>query len=130
MSLNRLPSPFALLRRPLAVWVALWVMVLAALAPAVTHAVEAGLDPSTADLCSATKGGTGAPEAVPGQAHTTEHCPQCVLGVERSAPLPTQPTNTPPARGAHERALHPLWVSVAARTVFGAPPRGPPLTTS
>lgn len=124
-------SLFAALRRPLTVWLALWVTLLAALAPTATHALQTWSDggPGSADLCSAAKPLNAATGASQGQTLTGEHCPLCVLSLERSAPPTAERGSLAPTQAGHEIALRPSWVSVCARELLAAAPRGPPATS-
>lgn len=125
-------SSLSALRRRLTVWLVLWVTVLAALAPAATHALEAlGDGVVTSDVCSASKPLSLSAGGAPGQEQlqASEHCSLCVLSLERAAPPSADPPTSVPTQADHESALRPSWVRVAARAVLAAAPRGPPATS-
>lgn len=147
------PHILARLRRPFAVWFAVWIALLGALAPTVSHAValSRGGAAGVIEICTSSgsrwlliqsSGTTVAPtdgatdtlfavDSKTGQesALSLNHCPFCLLSTDRVAPAP--------------HSLVHLFVVLgdspepAVRQAFffshhhppGAPPRGPPLVS-
>ena len=129
--------PFTPLRRPWAVWLAVWIAVLGALAPTVSHAVawsQGGAAPWV-EVC--TDSGMRWVDSSTGQ-HSTDspdgqesapslvHCPFCLLLTDRVAPAPQAWVHLFAVSGEQE--------APAIRQVFlffthfapTPPPRGPP----
>mgnify|MGYP000243998531 CR=1 FL=1 len=125
------------LRRPRAVWWAVLVAVLFAIAPTLSRALNFANPHSghNFEICSAQKLTTAAPDAVPsatgsptGQesATTLQHCPFCLHSADRLAPPPSLwpyplvvaggPQEMPAWQAVFFRKIHTLWLE----------PRGPP----
>ena len=129
------------LRRPLVVWLALWIALLGALVPTLSHAlVWAGGGTTLVEICTTTgqrwvvvdqvqADGAWRTSDAPGEpasAQGLNHCPFCLLSAERfSTPPPTQftpcvlPGQTVPQQS--RQVFAPLL-----SFVFAPPPRGPP----
>jgi len=116
-------------------WIACFAILLSALAPVISHAVQSTVPPGWIEICSVTgakmvRADDAAP-AKPGsdesQAHVFKHCPYCAVHTDH--------LGLPPAPLARV-ALMPLGFDVpelfllAPRTLFAwasAQPRAPPL---
>ena len=129
------------LRRPLVVWLALWIALLGALVPTLSHAlVWAGGGTTLVEICTNTGQRWVVPDQVqadgawrtseapgaPASAQGLNHCPFCLLSAERiSTPPPTHftpcvlPGQTVPPQS--RQVFAPLL-----SLVFAPPPRGPP----
>lgn len=136
------PSPLlTALRRPLLVWLALWIAWLGALVPTLSHAlVWAHGDAALVEICTTTgqrwvvveqaqaDGALRAADASgdPASAQGLKHCPFCLLSAERfSTPPPTQfPLFVLPGQAVPPRSRQ-GFVSLSS-FVFAPPPRGPP----
>jgi hypothetical protein len=146
-----------LLRRPVAVWLALCLALLGALAPTVSHALNGarGGNAGLIEVCTSngprwmalpgTTESTGNPQLGRTQASDStgavtlrpddplspavfEHCPFCLLLLDRAAP-PPQAWQMPLALAQASAAPMPLQVQYLP--VFYAhtpPPRGPPIS--
>jgi hypothetical protein len=113
----------------------LWLMVLAALAPAVSRALAAQRGGATVwvELCSSTGGlvrmqlpvdSPGTPGDAP--VHTgLDACAYCLLAAEAFAPLSPAATLLPLAWGTLARPRAPAWAPVCGRAPLAAA-RGPP----
>jgi len=125
------------LRRPWAVWLALLLVVFGALAPTLSHAVQAvrGDAGFGATVCSsgprwlalADASAPGAPDqGEPDRAGLMAHCPFCLLSAERLAAPPPAALpwrglpGTPPPPAAAAALIGP------ARPIAAAHSRGPP----
>ncbi len=122
---------FALLRLPLAVWLAVLIAVFSALAPTLSHAlVRSGASAGT-EICTSTGPrwlATNGPTESPGGQESVlslDHCPFCRLATEGAAPppavahlfvVPGEPL-APPLRPA---------VVFFTDVALTPPPRGPP----
>lgn len=89
--------PFARLRRPALVWLALLVAVFASLMPTIAHAKAIGTASPSMVYCTSTGvqevAGQMAPDSAAGQesAPAFEHCPFCLLHTDRALlPLHSQ----------------------------------------
>lgn len=122
---------FARRHRRFTVWIATLAVLLAALAPAVSHALAAARSPTALALCSTStaSGPLRSTAAEGGQGdtlHGLAHCPYCLFQVPVSGLPPATPAVAAPALPPHglpaafdaaPRRLH-AWVS--------ALPRAPP----
>jgi hypothetical protein len=114
-------------------WIAVLAILLAALAPALSHALASASGSQWVEICTAQgskwvqAGEDGAERGTPPSAHVLEHCPYCSLHaptlglplVQHLAALPLRLSHQVPlAFLAAPRTLH-AWVS--------AQPRAPPL---
>jgi hypothetical protein len=114
-------------------WLAILAMVMAALAPAVSHALGKSSPVTWAEICTtgskrvAVEGDAAGKNSVPGPAHLLEHCPFCSLhGAAMGMPpasdlaiaVVTLPAETP-AAFLHAARTQDVWVS--------AQPRAPPV---
>lgn len=137
-----MPSPLTTaLRRPLVAWLALWIALLGALLPTVSHAlVWARGDATLVEICTTTgqrwvvldhvqaDGAWRTADAPdePASAQGLNHCPFCLLSAERfSTPPPTQfPRFVLPGQAVPPQSRQ-GFVSLSS-FVFAPPPRGPP----
>jgi hypothetical protein len=100
--------------RRVAAWVAGWALLLAALAPAITHALQSARGVGWLEVCTA-RGSQGvqADPATPAQQHTHEHCVFCLLQAGRPAllpaagPSPGAMADDAPLPGSHAGATRP-----------------------
>lgn len=80
-------------------WIACFAILLSALAPAISHAVQRDAPAGWTEICSFTgaklvrldDGGSGKPEPGQSQAHVLEHCPYCALHVDALGLPPAAP---------------------------------------
>ena len=130
---------FALLRRPLTVWLAVLIAVFAALAPTLSHALvlaQRGMLPMM-EVCSSSGAhevaSTPATDATDGQksaplesASLVTHCPFCLLSTDRVAPAPHALVHLFAVLG--ESGPPTIWQAFFHATPFALtpPPRGPP----
>jgi len=138
------------LRRPWAVWLALCVAVLGALAPPLSHALHAtrGQSSQWVEICTSngprwmalgqsvdTRTGTvatdasplsGSQSSVPDTPAMLEHCPFCLLSFDRLAPLPNTEVHFFTAPG--KAVLPPAQSTFCVVATFSPlpPSRGPP----
>jgi hypothetical protein len=132
-----------LLRRPLAVWWAVLVAVLFALAPTLTHAlafaVVAGaqrMDICTTqgpqalalDTAQAAESSDGQ-ETAPTHASTQPHCPFCLHQADRCAPPPPLLPYLLTDQGGQQEIADRQAFFYFGKTSLWAPPRGPPAFT-
>lgn len=125
-------SCFTFLRRPLAVWLALLIALLGAVAPTLSHSLVGAGDVALVEIC--TNLGPrwvalpDAPDSPDGQGSALhiEHCPFCLSATHSMAP--------PPHVSLHDFGVlgepvvptlgqAPLFI---AQTALVPPPRGPP----
>ncbi len=115
--------------RVISAWFAVVALLVAALAPALSHAVSARAAISASDVCRVDDSVRGDATPAPhGGAHPFEHCPYCTLHADGVALPPAAPAGStlrldlgdglPVAFLAAPRTLH-AWVSAQPR----APPR-------
>ena len=117
--------------RRLPTWIAALAILLASLAPALSHAFASASGSDWVEICTAqgakwVKMGEDGADRVPGSAHSLDHCPFCslhapTLGLPPVTNLALQPLRlseeVPPAFLFAPHTLH-VWVS--------AQPRAPP----
>ena len=94
-------------------WMAIFAVLLAALAPAVTQAMQGGGDPSQLEICSqfgskwisADNVAPGSKKSGPGGWHTYEHCPYCSVHAAGLGmpPLAFEPPSLPLSHAMHWR---------------------------
>lgn len=130
------------LRRPMAVWLALWLAALGALAPSISHALARSSDavpgaevcsvrgvlwvvPPVVDTAAALERNDAQPQPEPASVAALDHCPFCLLGAQGIAPLASSVLRfaAPPA------GLVPVSDEACSRPChfnLGAPARGPP----
>ena len=125
---------FESLRRPWAVWLALFIALFAALAPTVSHAITLarGGDAPLVEICTsegprwmALNVPADSPDVPPWAVHP-EHCPFCLHVSDRMAPPPSA---LPADFGGSAQSEAPsAGQTVLAVTHFAPtpPPRGPP----
>ena len=123
------------LHRPWAVWLALCLALLGALAPTVSHALVWAHGGQTPLIEICTSAGprwmalSNGSEPVPSDPATTavlDHCPFCLLTADRMAP-PPQPLPLRLAAAGHAGVLAPPpKVVLPAQVLAAAHPRGPP----
>ena len=125
------------LRRPWAVWWAVLVAVLFALAPTLTHALAfAGVGRAEIiEICTTQGPKAVAPDKVhevvssTGQDSTSmqSHCPFCLHQADRSAPPPHQMSYLQGVQGGQQEIA--VWQAFfyLDKTPLWAPPRGPPV---
>jgi hypothetical protein len=117
--------------RRLATWIAALAILMAALAPALSHALGAQQAASWIEICSA-QGSKWLPvdddgSSKPKAAHAFEHCPYCTVHAQGLGLPPVVPAVAHPA-GLHDIA--PQAFLAAPRTLHAwvsAQPRAPPL---
>jgi hypothetical protein len=115
-------------------WLAILAVVMAALAPAVSHALGKSSPVTWAEICTSTggklvaiEGDVAGKSSVPGAAHLLEHCPFCSLhgaamGMPPASDLVIAVVAMPadmPAAFLHATRTLDVWVS--------AQPRAPPV---
>lgn len=121
-------------QRALVSWLAILAVVMAALAPAVSHALGKSSPVTWAEICTsagsklvAVEGEAAGKGSVPGAAHLLEHCPYCSLhgaamGMPPASDLAIAVVTLPaemPAALLHAARTPDVWVS--------AQPRAPPV---
>lgn len=126
--------------RGLIAWIACFAILLSALAPAISHAVQADVPAGWAEICSVTgaklvrltdTGSDLADGSLPesSQGHTYKHCPFCAMHSDDLAPPPAPSIELQlPELG---QTLPTLFLQ-APRTLFAwasAQPRAPPLNS-
>jgi len=133
---SRYRRPMTTLRRPWAVWLALCMALLGALAPTVSHALNWAQGQQTPLIEVCTSAGprwmalSTAPDPAPSDPATAtlwDHCPFCLLMADRVAP-PLQPL--PLCFSASDHAgvpAPPPAVVLPAQVLAAAHPRGPPV---
>jgi hypothetical protein len=137
------------LHRPWAVWLALCIALLGALAPTLSHALLAarGQNNPLVEVCTSTgprwmalgvaadfaadasqQGSASDNDALPDQpAAVLDHCPFCLLSVDRLAPLPEAGVKFFAAPGRAVAPQAPLTSFVVTFFAPSPPPRGPPV---
>lgn len=131
------PKPhFALLRRPLAVWLAVLISLLGALAPALSHTLvwSHGGAPAWTEVCTTTgtrRVATSTPistDSPDGQesAHSLVHCPFCLLSTDRAAPPPNTLLRLFVVPGEYEVPTIRQAFLFPTPFALTPPPRGPP----
>ena len=121
-------------KRAIVSWIAILAVLMASLAPTISHAVGTSSPTSWADICTSTgakrvsvDGDAAGKSSIPGAAHLLEHCPSCSLHADTlgmpPAPAATitvvlMPAEVPAAFLHAERTLD-VWAS--------AQPRAPPV---
>lgn len=129
------PTPhFALLRRPLAVWLALLIALFGAIAPSLSHAVALarGDAPGWTEVC--TSSGPRwialamAADSPDGQesAPTLVHCPFCLLATDRVLPAPHSLVHLFLVSGEPEAPTVQQVFFFLTRFALAPLPRGPP----
>ncbi len=118
--------------RRLTTWIAALAILLASLAPSLSHAVASATGTNWIEVCT-TQGskwiaaGEDSSERAPASAHVLEHCPYCSLHAPDLALPPANDSAQLSARLAYE---FPLAFLAAPRTLHAwvsAQPRAPPL---
>ena len=121
--------PFTPLRRPWAVWLAVWLAVLGALAPTVSHAVVGaqGAAPPWVEVC--TDAGMRRMDNNTGQgsAPSGVHCPFCLLATDRGAPAPQAWVHLFAVSGELEAPTVRQAFFFITPLAPTPPPRGPPV---
>ena len=116
----------------LATWAAFVAVLMAALAPAVSHALASRGDAGWVEVCTAEgsrwvqgSGGPGESQA-PAGAHALDHCGYCTLHTDEPA-LPTAGPRTEPVPAAtHALPIAFLRAARTAHAWVSAQPRAPP----
>ncbi len=126
MRLDRTP-------RVLTSWIAALAILMAALAPSISHALSAKNGASLIEVCTSLGAkwvqldGSSTDQApVSGEVHSLEHCPYCSLHANAVA-IPTKPVGLPLAISPSDHA--PAAFLAAPRTLYAwasAQPRAPP----
>jgi hypothetical protein len=123
------------LRRPLAVWWAVLVAVLFAVAPTLTHALAfAHGDSLPIEICTAQGARTVAPDTAHARDSASEqdssvamqHCPFCLHQADRIAPLLLALPHLLSPQGAQQVLTDWQLLGYADNTPLWSPPRGPP----
>lgn len=125
-------SRLAPLRRPLVVWLALLIAILGAIAPTLSHGLARAGDVPLVEICTSLGPRwvalSDSPDSPDGQGSALhiEHCPFCLLSVDRVA--------LPPHLSLHDfgmpgdlvlPALGPVFIFIPLSS-HKPPPRGPP----
>jgi hypothetical protein len=119
-------------QRRFTTWIAVLAILLASLAPSLSHALASATGTNWIEVCT-TQGskwiaaGEDGSERAPASAHVLEHCPYCSLHAPGLALPPANDATLLPSRLAHEV---PLAFLAAPRTLHAwvsAQPRAPPL---
>jgi hypothetical protein len=119
--------------RALTSWIAVVAVLMAALAPSISHALGTNDGATWVEICTAAGakwvkagGQIGDKSPVPSGAHALDHCPYCSLHADAIA-IPAAPAATVPVlRPAHDL---PIGFLAAPRTLHAwvsAQPRAPP----
>ena len=128
---------FALLRSPLAVWLAVLLVIFGALAPTLSHALVLArndVSPMMMALCTSTGTGlhevadtasTDAPDG-PQSAASLAHCPFCLLATDRAAPPPHVLLHLFAVLGEPGAPTVRQAFSFVIPPALAPPPRGPP----
>lgn len=125
---------FALLRRPLVLWLAVLISVFGALAPTLSHAfaLARGDAAPMVQVCTSTGArevaitmATDSPDAQE-SAPALAHCPFCLLATDRAAPPPSAFIHCFGASGESGLATVRQVVFNFAHFALTPPPRGPP----
>lgn len=118
--------------RRLTTWIAALAILLASLAPSLSHALASGSGANWIEICT-TQGskwiaaGEDGSERAPASAHVLKHCPYCSVHAPALGLPPSNDSAQLPSRLAHEI---PLAFLAAPRTLHAwvsAQPRAPPL---
>lgn len=123
---------FSRLRRPLAVWLALLITLLGAIAPTLSHSLARTGDVALVEICTSLGPRwvalTDAPDSPDGQGSALhiEHCPFCLSATHSTAP--------PPHVSLHDFGVlgEPVVPALGQAFLFvthvapSPPPRGPP----
>lgn len=125
---------FVLLRRSLAVWLAVFIAVMGAVAPTLSHALafeRAGAS-SAIEICTSAgprwvaahlpTDSPGGQESLP----TLDHCPFCLLNTDRAAPPPRVLVHLFAVQGEPEAPTVRQAFFFGTRLAFAPPSRGPP----
>lgn len=120
--------------RHLTAWIACLAVLLGALAPAVTHALQAGGGGigSWVEVCTAQGSrwvradGAGTHDAAPGQESGHQHCAYCGLQAGKPGLVAVAPAWQPPAAPGHAAPQRAGPRSTAAPPWPAAQPRAPP----
>lgn len=121
-------SLYAILRRPWAVCLALWLACVMALAPTVSHALVHARPDLPIEICSSS-GTRTVPADAPvsqGAPLALDHCPFCLHPSDRSAPPPSQTFYLFSVTGGQQEAAVAQAFFYAHPPAFAPPPRGPP----
>jgi hypothetical protein len=126
---------FARLRRPLALWLAVLIALLAALAPTLSHAIALTRADATPMqiICTSSSGAhavadSGLTDSADGQesAATLQHCPFCLLSHDRAAPPPQPKTHLFQVQGGPTVSTVGQAFFFLNHFALTPPPRGPP----
>lgn len=117
--------------RRLTTWIAALAILLAALAPSLSHALASATGVEWIEICTAqgskwVAAGEDSPERVPASAHVLDHCPCCSIHAPDLGLPPAIDTAHQPSRQVHDV---PLAFLAAPRTLHAwvsAQPRAPP----
>jgi hypothetical protein len=118
--------------RHLTAWIACLAVLLGALAPAVTHALQAGGTGSWVEVCTAQGSrwvradGAGTHDAAPGHESGHQHCAYCWLQAGKPGLPATAPAWQPPAGPGHAAPHLTGPGSTAPPPRPAAQPRAPP----
>jgi hypothetical protein len=124
--------PFRRVTRRFASWIAVLAVLMASLAPAISHALATDGSKAWIEVCTAQGSkwlqGDGAPgeDPAPGAGHALEHCPYCKLHPNVLGVPPTPPTALL-ASGPASAAPRALLAAPHTRQAWAsAQPRAPP----
>jgi hypothetical protein len=118
--------------RRLTSWIAALAILLASLAPALSHALAPAMGSNWVEICT-TQGskwiqaGEDGLEHAPASGHALEHCPYCSLHVPALGLPPATDLAQPPLGLCHEVPLAFLSAPLTLHAWVSALPRAPPL---
>lgn len=119
-------------QRRLTGWIAVFAILLAALVPALSHALGSGKAAAAwIEVCSAegskwVASDSGKPAGPPGSAHSLAHCPGCLTQVPTMGLPPADVAVLLPPGLKHERPPAFLAASTTPHAWINAQPRAPP----
>jgi hypothetical protein len=118
--------------RRLTSWIAALAILLASLAPALSHALASATGTQWVEICTAQgskwiKAGEDGSERSPASAHVLDHCPYCSLHAPTLGLPPATPLARLPLRLSHKLPLAFLSAPRTLHAWVSAQPRAPPL---
>lgn len=114
-------------------WIAVVAILLAALAPALSHALASATGAQWVEICTAQGskwiqvGEDGSESGTPASAHVLDHCPHCTLHAPNLGLPPVQHLAQLPLPLSHEVPLAFLSAPRTLHAWVSAQPRAPPL---
>lgn len=118
--------------RRLISWIAAFAILLASLAPALSHALAPATGTNWIEICTTQgskwiKANQEGPERAPATAHVLDHCPYCSLQTPTLGLPPAERLAHLPLRLSHEVPLAFLSAPRTLHAWVSAQPRAPPL---